>query len=337
MPTTATIMAQLRYLAPFGFLALVLAGAWLGGVWTFVATVAIALGLACLDGALGKQDGIPDDAPIRLLRWLPGLYAVLQLAITAWIASRIAGGRVSLLEAIGLTLSTGLATGVFGFSAAHELVHSRVRSARALGLIFLASTFYMHFRIAHIYGHHRRAATFEDPASARLGESLYAFLRRSIAGQVREAWEHETRQYRLGRRNRMQLYVAVELAIIVALALASPVALAFVLVNAALSILLLETFNYVAHYGLSRGPEASGVRLSPQHSWNSANWMNNSALFNMGRHSDHHRHGAHSYAELRPISAAPELPAGYAAAMLTALVPPLWRRVMDPRVAASRQ
>jgi alkane 1-monooxygenase len=338
-------MASLRYLAPFAFLALVPLGAWLGGAWTFAAAIAIALGLAFLDAAFGKESLSAEESASPALRGLPAIYIVLQLAITAWTAFRIADGRTSLLEAAGLTLSDGLATGVFGFSAAHEMIHRRSRSGRALGLTFLASTFYMHFRISHLYGHHRRAATYEDPASARLGESLYAFLYRSLAGQVREAWDYEARRQRragrpvIGLRNRMVTFLAVELSILVAIAVASGAALAFILLNAALAIVLLETFNYVAHYGLSRdsGADGSAGPLGPEHSWNSGNRMNNSALFNMGRHSDHHRHNAHSYPQLKPMPAAPELPAGYAAAMLTALLPSLWRRTMDPRAMASRR
>src|SRR5690349_2868241 len=116
-------MASLRYLVPFVFLAVLALGASLGGAWTFAAGIAIALGLAALDAALGKE-GRPPRADTALGR-LPEAYVVLQLAITTWIATRIARGEASLLEVVGLTLSTGLATGVFGLSAAHELVHSR--------------------------------------------------------------------------------------------------------------------------------------------------------------------------------------------------------------------
>jgi alkane 1-monooxygenase len=98
----------------------------------------------------------------------------------------------------------------------------------------------------------------------------------------------------------------------------------------------LETFNYVAHYGLSRrvGGDGRVERLTAQHSWNSARRMNNAALFNMGHHSDHHRLMTRSYEGLEPLAGAAELPSGYAAALLMALVPPLWRRVMDPRAEA---
>ena len=181
---------------------------------------------------------------------------------------------------------------MFGFVAAHELIHSRDARDRALGLTFLASVFYMHFRIAHLHGHHRRAATVEDPASARLGEGLYAFLIRSIAGQFREAWQFETRR---SRGNRMIAYLAIEAALLAMLAMASWRASLFMLAVAAIAVILLESFNYVAHYGLSR---RAGEPLGPRHSWNSERRMNNAALLNMGRHSDHHRGGGRSYEEL---------------------------------------
>ena len=335
-------MAALRYLAPFAFLVLVALGAWMGGAWTFAAAFATAFGLASFDWMFGKESRPAEAVAKPALRWVPALYIALQLPVTAWIAMRIAGGQTSAAETVGLTISNALATGVFGMSASHAMIHGRSRSERAIGLLFLASVFYMHFRISHIYGHHRRAATFEDPASARLGEGLYAFLRRCIGGQFREAWHYEARrQRRAGRavfnlRNRMIGYAIVELAIIMSVGWLSIAALAFVLVNAGLAILLLETFNYVAHYGLTRGSARAAVPLGPEHSWNSSNWMNNAALFNMGRHSDHHRHNARSYPQLRPIGGNPELPAGYAAAMLTALVPPLWRRTMDQRALEHR-
>ena len=111
----------------------------------------------------------------------------------------------------------------------------------------------MHFRIAHLHGHHRRAATFEDPASARLGESLYDFLLRSIAGQFREAWRFERRR---SGQNRMLVYLAIEGSLIALLSLLSWRALLFAVAVAAIAVILLESFNYVAHYGLTGGPES---------------------------------------------------------------------------------
>jgi len=319
-------MAQLRYLSPFVFLSLLPLGEALGGGWAVLAAVATPLCLTLLDGALGNQSSSrPDHGGSR---WIPHIYVLLQLAATAWAAVRVASPSTALVEASGLTLSAGVTTGVFGFVAAHELIHSRDRRDRALGLTFLASVFYMHFRIAHLHGHHRRAATIDDPASARLGEGLYAFLLRSIVGQFREAWRFEAAR---SRGNRVVGYLAIEGALLAVLAMASWRAFLFIVAVAAISVILLESFNYVAHYGLSR---RAGERLGPQHSWNSERRMNNAALLNMGRHSDHHRGGGRSFEELEAVPRSAALPSGYAAALLTALVPPLWRRIMDPRARA---
>jgi alkane 1-monooxygenase len=337
-------MTPFRFLTPFAFLALLPFGGWLGGGWTFLAAIATPLCLASLDTALGEDSAPSQPTRGPAPRWLPRIYIFMQLAVTAWAAAWVARPATNLLEAAGLALSAGLTTGVFGFVAAHEMIHSRDNRERALGLALFASVFYMHFRIAHVHGHHRRAATAEDPASARLGEGLYAFLVRSVAGQFREAWAFEAqRRRRLGRAvigtgNRMIAYLTIEASFLLVLAVVSGRALAFVVAVGIVAVVLLESFNYVAHYGLSRRTEPDGraERLAPQHSWNSDRRMNNAALFNMGRHSDHHRHTARPYERLEQLSGAAELPSGYAAALMTALVPPLWRRVMDPRAKAAR-
>jgi len=294
---------------------------------------ATALCLASLDWALGEDDAAPNSAGTAIPRWIARAYIGLQLAATAWAATLVAH-HATLLEQIGLAVSAGILTGVFGFLAAHEMVHSRSPNERALGLLFLGSVFYMHFRIAHLYGHHRRAATIDDPATARLGEGLYAFILRSVVGQFREAWVFEERRRRaiVGAGNRMIRYLSAQAIFLITLALVSWRALLFIVAIAAIAVALLESFNYVAHYGLSRGADE---RLAPHHSWNSRRRMNNAALFNMGRHSDHHRHTTRSYEALEEVSAAAVLPAGYAGALLTALIPPLWRTMMDPRAEAA--
>jgi alkane 1-monooxygenase len=320
-------MVPFRNLTPFAFLTLLVAGSWLGGTWTFAGAAATPLSLAALDSVLG-EDKAPAGAGGSAARWVPRAYIVLQLSVTAWAAIIVATRSTNLHDAAGLALSAGVTTGVFGFAAAHEMIHSRSARERSLGLLFLGSVFYMHFRVAHLYGHHRRAATPEDPATARLGEGLYAFLLRSIVGQFREAWLFEGQR---SRGNRMIPYLVVEAMLLLIVALVSWRALLFLLGVAGIAVTLLESFNYVAHYGLVRN---AGERLGPHHSWNSQRRMNNASLFNMGRHSDHHRHAARSYEALEQLPAGAELPCGYAGALLTALVPPLWRRMMDARAEA---
>lgn len=335
-------MVLLKYLTPFVFLALVPLGAMLGGAWTFLAAATTPLCLAGLDAVLGDEKRELQSAARSTARWLPRIYVLLQLATTAWAVTWVSRLSTSLLELAGLAVSTGVVTGVFGFVAAHEMIHSRDRRERGLGLTLLGTLFYMHFRIAHVQGHHVRAATREDPATARLGEGLYAFLLRSIGGQLRESWRFEAeRQRRSGRpvfgvRNRLVGYVLIELVFLAAIATIGLRALIFVAVVSAIAVTLLESFNYIAHYGLTRRLEADGSleRLAPHHSWNSGSRMNNAALFNMGRHSDHHRRMVRSYQELEPLAGCAILPSGYAAALLTALFPPLWSRVMDARARA---
>ena len=335
-------MKALRFSLPFAFLASAPLGFLLGGAWAYLTLALTPLALCAFDLALGFE--VEAKAPPGAFRYrlLPYLYIVLQIALTAWAAVAIARPNVDLVQAIGLTLSVGITGGIFGILAAHEMVHSPLPAERALGLMLLASVGYMHFRIAHIHGHHVRAATFRDPASARRGEGAYRFILRSLAGQVREAWTFEAaRLRRSGRRvfgpaNRMLIYFAIEAGLAAALAAFSLRVLAFWVVQAALAIVLLEMFNYIAHYGLTRRPLPGGglERLADRHSWNSSRRMNNWSLFNMGCHSDHHRFPMRSYEGLEATAGAPELPTGYAGAILLALTPPLWRKVMDPRVDA---
>lgn len=332
-------MRPLRYSLPFVFLATAPLGFVLGGAGSFLTLVAAPVAICGLDRALGfEREG--ETRAGSGYRLLPRFYIILQIAVIAWSAIMIARPATGLLEAVGLTLSVGATAGVFGILAAHEMVHSRSAAEQGLGLALLASVGYMHFRIAHIHGHHVRGATFDDPASARRGESAYAFVVRSVVGQAREAWMFETAGLRrrgeatFGPSNRMLVYIAIEVAIVACVAAFSLRALVFWLVQAALAILLLELFNYIAHYGLQRQRRPSGgfERMAPHHSWNSLRRMNNWSLFNMGRHTDHHRHPSRQYQSLEADRDAPQLPTGYAGSIAYALVPPLWRKIMDPRV-----
>jgi alkane 1-monooxygenase len=333
--------AAAKYWSAFFFLALVPVGYWLGGAWTFLLVAALPVALVACDWLLGEESLLEAaPAPYRLLPWV---YIPLQIAAMVWAGAIIARPSTPLVENIGLTLSVGVASGVFGFIAAHEMVHSHRPAERALGLAMLAGMLDMQFAISHVQGHHRRAATFEDPATARRGESVYAFILRSVAGQAGEAWTFEARRLRragrspFGPGNRLIAYALVETALVTAIALFSWRALAFFLADAALAICLLEGFNYIAHYGLMRrrGPDGRLEPLRPRHSWNSRRRANNAALFNMGRHADHHRFSARPYHQLEVLDGGAILPCGYAGVLLLAFVPPLFRRVMDPRADAA--
>jgi alkane 1-monooxygenase len=279
------------------------------------------------------------SAPLHY-RLLPYVYIPLQLGQIVWSMNAAvqgtAAGFSSLVAAVGVT------TGVFGMLVAHEMAHSRIRGERRLATLMLTGMLYRHFRIAHVHVHHRWAATEQDSATARLGEGFYAFLRRTVPGQFFEAWHFErkrcTAKSVLANRAIFDIAVSV-LTLAAILALWSWRGAAFFLAQSAVAVTVLELFNYIAHYGLTRRrtPSHAHEPLGDSHSWNSSNVLVNLLIFNMGRHSYHHRRPAAPYESLEYIPSAPELPAGYAGSILLALVPPLWRRVMDERILALRQ
>jgi alkane 1-monooxygenase len=271
-------------------------------------------------------------------RLLPWFYIPSQLGVLVWGAAMAADPARDLSSIVVLGLTIGLCCGIFGVLAAHEMVHSRSRAEQALGQILLASMCYRHFRIAHVYGHHRFAGTPQDAATARKSESAYAFLVRSVLGQVTFAYQFECRRLkgrRLGiLRHRLHQDAVCQILLYGTFLVFQPRIALFLALESVFAILVLEMFNYVAHYGLERriGPDGRPERLTAYHSWNGKGAFANALIFNMGRHSDHHFRPTEPYQNLEPMPAVPELPGGYAGAILLAFVPPLWRQLMDPKV-----
>jgi alkane 1-monooxygenase len=331
---------MLLYGGPFLLLASIPAFTYALGPAGSLATVALLL--AALVGAefiSPRGDVIRGASNPGRYRILFYVYVPLQLASIVWALEMAA--HSSVLGVVSLILSVGITTGVFGMLAAHELVHSRSRAERVLGAVMLSGMAYRHFRIAHVHFHHRYAATERDSATARLGEGFYAFWIRTVSGQFIESWQFE--RARLNGKsifaNRAFIDLAITLAVFAAIfAVWNWQGLAFFLAQSVVAITVLELFNYIAHYGLMRRADFSGKLepLADHHSWNSSNVLVNLLIFNMGRHSYHHRKPSASYQDLQFVRTAPELPAGYAGSILLALAPPLWRRVMDGRALEQR-
>ncbi|MGW0883565.1 alkane 1-monooxygenase [Streptomyces sp. NPDC002671] len=261
------------------------------------------------------------------------------LAVGCWL---ISDGGLSALDKVGLAFTLGGVAGI-GINTAHELGHKKESVERWLSRVALAQTVYGHFCIEHNRGHHVRVATPEDPASARLGESFWRFLPRTVAGSLVSAWRLErTRLARSGKspwtlRNDILNAWVMSVVLFGALTAAfGPGVLPYLAFQAVFGFCLLEVVNYIEHYGLLRQRMASGryERCAPRHSWNSDNVASNVFLYHLQRHSDHHANPTRRYQALRHFDDAPELPTGHAGMMLLAYVPPLWRRVMDHRVLA---
>jgi alkane 1-monooxygenase len=301
-----------------------------------------------LDLAIGMDAANPPDSVMKWLeqdryyRWCTYLYIPIQyagLVLACWLWS---SGKLSSIDDIGLALTMGMVSGI-AINTAHELGHKRASSERWLSKIALAQSAYGHFFIEHNRGHHVRVATPEDPASARLGESFWAFLPRTVSGSLRSALEiereHLTRDGRRFWSPRNDILNAWAMTVVlfgVLCAVFGLVVLPYLLIQAVVGFSLLEFVNYLEHYGLLRGRREDGrwERTAPEHSWNSNSVASNVLLYHLQRHSDHHANPMRRYQALRHFDEAPQLPTGYAGMIVIAAIPPLWRKVMDHRVLA---
>jgi alkane 1-monooxygenase len=319
----------------------------LGAFWFFGPVLVFAI-FPPLDLALGMDSTNPPDGVIKWLehdryyRWCTYAYLPIQyagLVFACWMWSH---GNLSVVDSVGLALTVAMVSGI-AINTAHELGHKRASLERWLSRVALAQSGYGHFFIEHNRGHHVRVATPEDPASARLGESFYAFLPRTVIGSVRSAWELE--RVRLGRMGRSAWSVrndivgAWAMTVVLFAALVAGfgvVVLPYLLIQAVVGFSLLEVVNYLEHYGLLRQKREDGryERTRPEHSWNSNSSASNVLLYHLQRHSDHHANPIRRYQALRHVDEAPQLPTGYAGMIVLAVIPPLWRRVMDHRVLA---
>jgi alkane 1-monooxygenase len=316
-----------------------------GGFW-YVGPVLVFVIFPLLDMAIGLDPTNPPDSVLKFLeqdryyRWCTYLFIPIQYAGLVFACWMWSSGDLTVFESIGLALTMGVVGGI-AINTAHELGHKRASSERWLSRVALAQTGYGHFFIEHNRGHHVKVATPEDPASSRLGESFWAFLPRTVAGSLRSAWAIEgTRLDRLGERhlsrhNDILTAWAMTVALFAGLALAfGPIVLPYLLAQAVIGFSLLEVVNYLEHYGLLRQKKEDGryERCLPAHSWNSNNVASNVLLYHLQRHSDHHANPTRRYQALRHVDEAPQLPTGYAGMIVLAWFPPLWRRVIDPRL-----
>jgi alkane 1-monooxygenase len=322
----------------------------LGAFW-FYGPVLIFVIFPLIDLAVGMDARNPPDSVVKHLeedryyRWCTYLYLPIQYAgliFACWLWSR---GHLSTVDDIGLALTVSMVSGV-AINTAHELGHKRASLERWLSRVALAQSGYGHFFIEHNRGHHVRVATPQDPASARLGESFYAFLPRTVIGGLRSAWELE--RSRLADRGRspwtprndvLGAWAMTAVLFAALIAAFGATILPYLLIQATFGFTLLEVVNYLEHYGLLRQRREDGryERTRPEHSWNSNSVASNVLLYHLQRHSDHHANPVRRYQALRHVPEAPQLPTGYAGMILTAVIPPVWRRVMDHRVLAHYQ
>lgn len=244
-------------------------------------------------------------------------------------------------EVIGLILSLGIVLGTNGINVGHELGHRLKSKDRFLGKLLLLPSLYMHFYIEHNFGHHLHAATKEDPATARYNQSVYSFWVTSVSRQLVKAWKIQLKllssekQPFFSIKNDMFWYIILQLSyLILIFALFGLPTLFFALGAAIVGFLLLETVNYIEHYGLLRQKLPSGryERVKEIHSWNSNHVLGRIILYELTRHSDHHYISSKKYQVLDCHKDSPQMPFGYPTSMVISLLPPLWFKIMNKRI-----
>jgi alkane 1-monooxygenase len=320
-----------------------------GSPWFALLPVVIYFGFVpLLDWLIGEDENNPPEEVIEALS-ADGFYrALLFASVPVFYASFLASAYavatfgLPLWAMIALTIGAGVASGS-GLTVGHELGHKPNVLDQWGAKVVNALTGYGHFCIEHNRGHHIMVATPEDPASARLGESIYRFAFREIPGTALRGWHME--RERLAKKGlgfwvpQNDLLQSYAITLIVAVALISAfgwIMLPFLFVHHITGWLQLTFANYVEHYGLMRDKKPNGryAPTEPHHSWNTNHIASNLMLFHLQRHSDHHANPLRPYQSLRNFKELPRLPSGYPGSYALASIPPLWRWVMDPKVLA---
>lgn len=345
-------ISDLRFLLALILPALSAVGLVVAPQNAFVSTLIVWLSFAFLEMVLPKSSPEPvTDANGRgYFQWVLRLYVVLQIGLI--MLGAYAAAHSEWLIVLGVAFSVGYVTGAQGITFAHELGHSKSKIDRFCGWLLMTSVCYGHFMVEHYRGHHPRAATFDDPATSRYGESFYRFLPRTLVGGLMSGWRLEAlrlKQMRSHWRTSPLLWSAASSVGMICLPffmLFSPVAGmesaqiaikigVFLLLQSVVAFVLLELVNYIEHYGLQRNADGSKREAFGQmHAWNADHIMTNSLLVNLQRHSDHHMHAWKPYSTLQDTPEGPRLPTGYAGSILLAAIPPLWFALMHPRLEA---
>lgn len=337
------------YAATLIFPAIAVFGLLFGGPWTWLLpalTFGLIPALELVLPSATRNRSAPEEAEVRGQRrydWLVRSFVPIQWGILLFFLVRMSQGAWTGAELAGAVVTMGICCGTFGINVGHELGHRREQLDQRLAKVALASSLYAHFFLEHNRGHHSRVSTPGDPASAPLGTTVYGQWLRAIPGTWMAAWRLEAD--RLSRKGQspwtwqnehLRLQVA-QLAVVSAIGLAFGGRALLGFVAAALfGVLLLETVNYIEHYGLTRKQDpatGSYERVQPTHSWNSDHPLGRALLFELSRHSDHHANPGRPYAALRSFPDAPQFPTGYPGMIVLALFPPLFWAVMHPRVA----
>ncbi len=306
-----------------------------------------------LDRLTGKEERNPDpstpDAALGWYRAVTLIWFPVQFALLCWLlwfvpqADHLGG-----VERIGVFFGMGVISGAVGINYSHELMHQKSRLERWLADLLLATVLYSHFRSEHLRVHHIWVGTPRDPVTARYNEGFHRFFPRVLVECFQSAWAAEVAM--LARRGRpwwdranpFWRYAGLQIGMLaMAMLLGGWTGLGLFAVQAFVAIWQLELVNYIEHYGLTRRHLGDGryEHVLPRHSWNATYKASNWLLINLQRHSDHHYKPDRRFPLLQTYDEdeAPQLPLGYPVMTIAAMIPPVWKRIMNPRVKAWRR
>ena len=339
--------SDLKYLLAYSLPLSGFAAIWFQGAWSF-ATIYLAFVFIPITEAIlpPSSENYSEEEEVervtdRYFDWLLYLNVPIIYSLIVFLLWTVIHTELLWWEWVGLCLSIGTVMGANGINVAHELGHRVSELERNLAKSLLMPSLYLQFYVEHNRGHHKHVATKGDPATALYQENIYWFWCRAIFGVIKSAWLIEAE--RLAKKelsffslnNDMVRFTLYHLGYLTAVwFMFGGTGLVVALVVALVSILLLETINYIEHYGLLRHKLDNGKfeRVQPKHSWNSNHVLGRIVLFELTRHSDHHAVASREFQILRHHDESPQLPLGYPGSMLLSLVPPLWFQVMNRRI-----
>lgn len=357
MNISAADMAKFKNALPFWMSLILIPLAWVGGVyggwtvlllplvtWYLFAALDAAVGLDLDNGDLNATDDDLFWYRLITVAWAP-LQFITMFGLIAYVSWT---DHLSTWEKVGLFFGVGVITGTIGINYSHELMHQKNKLERHMADALLGMVLYSHFRSEHLLVHHRYVATPRDPVTARLGESFYRFYPRVLRSSYVSALHAEKDMLARKDLNATDLsnpfwkYAAIQgCCLVLALIIGGWSGVGLFLIQAGVAIWQLELVNYIEHYGLTRKHLGDGKyeHVHPRHSWNAAHKASNWLLINLQRHSDHHYKPNRRFPILQNYTEAdaPQLPFGYPIMTIAAMLPPLFRRIMHPKVRKWRE
>jgi len=355
-----SIIKKIGFFSSLILVLLLVLGYQLDSYWNMITLAFVFIVVPIIDYFIGKDPENIPDSKIKIIseelyyRMVTYLWTYVQVGVLIFGAYAVTIGKVNTaVDWIGFVLATSLITGGVGITVAHELGHKKSKLEQFYSKVLLMTVCYMHFFIEHNKGHHVHVATPIDPATSRKDEHFYKFWLRSVFDGYRSAWHLENNSLRrkgksaFSFENQMIWFHILPILFCSALTLSFsfltgdfawqvPV---FFFTQSFLGFTLLEQVNYIEHYGIIRKQDTNGKyeRVTNLHSWNANHLVSNFFLFQLQRHSDHHMNAIRRYQVLKHYDESPQLPHGYPTMIILALFPPIWFKMMNPKLENWKQ